>query len=162
MRLFYDKATGCYLDWRLRQRMAPSMCRMIEYMEQHPELISAPSLAEKIHACRYLVTDYLKELEKSKIVGVAEYRVLSSTGYGSSTPLYKIGVTSVAKPKPKTRKAMARERRQKLKKAFGSKTAKEIIRSCAHVSSSRIVKHGFVLFEDGKINHDQVKLYLEK
>jgi len=109
---------GYILDRRLRQRMAPAMRRILEYMEAHPGRHADNDLAETIFCDRGVVKDTLNKLHAAGILRIAAYRRTGSTPqalYGWACE----GKGDAACLPPVTNAEKQRKRRAKLKALYG-------------------------------------------
>lgn len=74
MSVFFDSKSGCWIDWQIRQRMAPTMARMIAHLEANPAPIDSVALSAAVHADRNGVIKCLNQLHAAGIVRIAAWR----------------------------------------------------------------------------------------
>lgn len=118
MTTYFRSAEGWLIDSRLRQRMAPSMRRILEYMESNPGRHADNELAASCHCDRGNAKDVLNRLHKSGILRIAAYRRTGSTPqalYGWACD----GEADANPPPPLTNAEKQRKRRQYLKRMYG-------------------------------------------
>lgn len=118
MSFHFRTPEGWLIDRRLRQRMAPSMQRILEYMEAHPGRYADHELAAAIYCDRGVAKDVLNKLHKAGILRIAGYRRTGSTPqalYG-----FLMGEKRDASPPPPlTNAERQRKRRAHLKELYG-------------------------------------------
>lgn len=117
MKTFMDRA-GRRIDYRLRQRMAPSMARILEYMEANPGRHADTDLAAACHCDRGVAKDVLNKLHATGILRIAAYRRTGSTPqalYGWACE----GEVDATPPPPLTNAEKQKSRRTRLKAMYG-------------------------------------------
>lgn len=118
MTTYFRSAEGWLIDRRLRQRMAPSMTRILEYMEAHPGRHADHELAAACHCDRGNAKHILNRLHAAGILRIAAYLRTGSTPqalYGWSCD----GDVDAACLPPVTNAEKQRNRRAKLKALYG-------------------------------------------
>ena len=135
---------GYILDRRLRQGMAPSMRRILEYMEANPGRHADQELAAACHCDRGNAKDVLNRLHQSGILRIAAYRSTGSTPqalYGWACE----GRGDAAYPPPVTNAEKQRKRREKLKRMYGE-YAWRVHTSRNHGGAETLVLDGKVVY----------------
>lgn len=118
MTTYFRSAEGWLIDRRLRQRMAPSMQRILEYMEAHPGRHADNDLAAAIFCDRGVVKDTLNKLHAAGILRIAGYRRTGATPQA----LYWFQMDEMrdaSPPPPLTNAEKQRKRRAHLKELYG-------------------------------------------
>jgi len=70
----FRTAEGWRIDWRIRQRMAPAMRRILEYLEANPGRYSDAELSAACFCARGVAKGALNKLHAAGILRIAGYR----------------------------------------------------------------------------------------
>lgn len=114
----FRTAEGYVIDYRLRQRMAPAMKRILELMESdNKRPVSDQDCAREAFCDRGVAKDCLNKLHDSGILRIAAYRRTGSTPQAMYA--FAMGKADAVPPPPLTNAEKQRKRRVELKRKFG-------------------------------------------
>lgn len=143
---------GYILDWRLRQRMAPIMGRLIESLEQEGN-IADHELAKRIFADRSSVSRYLARLHEAGIIRISGW---NTAGGGDYQRLWSMrdGKPDAEKPVVPPTAYRSRRRRKKIQELFG-RGAYLVLQGRKTGGADVVIRDGKVLYRRGEgVNYE--------
>ncbi len=141
-------AEGWIIDARIRMKMAPSMKRILEYMEANPGKHGDNDLAKACFCDRGVAKKALNALREAGILGIAAYRRSGATPQALYGWAWKCG--QEATPPPKLTDAeKQRSRRKKLREKFGDLSWR-VHQSRSHGGADTLVIDGKVVYRRRK------------
>lgn len=139
---------GWVIDWAIRQRMAPVMTRMIEYMEANTAPISEAALAAAVYADRSTVGRYLRDLHDARIFRIAAWNTCRPGDYQRLWSMSS-GQPDVAKPIKPPASISSRDHRAKIQALFG-RGAYKVLQSRKFGGADVVIRDGLVLYRRGE------------
>lgn len=151
MKTFTTKEGWC-IDWRLRQRMAPILTRMIEALEANGTTgpgFTDKELAAIVHGDRSSVGKYLRELHD--VGGIVRVSGWDTTGPGDYDRRWSMadGRKDAKRPTTPTPAVRTKKRRANIARLFG-RDAWKVLQSKHHGGADSIVRCGKVLYRRGE------------